>query len=371
MENLLVGNGLNIQFGSIDYSSSRIIKRAINNLKVGNVPEEVYLKEIGDWLTRLHGEVPQILAGAYDRHAWSPTDARALADLKKRYRTARKPICIYDIGFEDYFFIHNLFCCQQKIENPHKFYLKEALRRLFLDSIYNSGKVQEIHHHFPTALRQFFIAFQNIFTTNYDKNIEEFSEQRVWYLHGAFHTMDGRYAPNSMAGKIGEMRGEAPKPSIRKRYEHLFSNALTSHSGELKQMVSEMGPNANSALLKLVASSETNTEVASGIESWADSDNPVVKALYDAIKLKLEDSSLSFPEDYPLRSFSEIEGNLDIVGLSPTNDNHLFDAIIDNTNLKKVRYYYFDESDKINARSIFRQKDTEFLEVTKLWKRYE
>ncbi len=47
---LLVGNGVNIQFGGLDYTNQNIIKRAFNYLETNNYPSEIYPIEIGEYI---------------------------------------------------------------------------------------------------------------------------------------------------------------------------------------------------------------------------------------------------------------------------------------------------------------------------------
>ena len=47
MKNIIVGNGINIQYGGDDYKNSNNIKRAIDTLKSGNFPSEILMKMPG------------------------------------------------------------------------------------------------------------------------------------------------------------------------------------------------------------------------------------------------------------------------------------------------------------------------------------
>ena len=57
--------------------------------------------------------------------------------------------------------------------------------------------------------------------------------------------------------------------------------------------------------------------------------------------------------------FQSISGQLEIVGLSPANDEHLF-------NIRSVVYYYLKDDDKIELPHHIK-KPTTFKKVTKLW----
>lgn len=64
--------------------------------------------------------------------------------------------------------------------------------------------------------------------------------------------------------------------------------------------------------------------------------------------------------------FKAISGQLEIVGLSPANDEHLFMMINNNPNIRSVVYYYLKDDDKIELPHHIK-KPTTFKKVTKLW----
>ena len=64
--------------------------------------------------------------------------------------------------------------------------------------------------------------------------------------------------------------------------------------------------------------------------------------------------------------FQSISGQLEIVGLSPANDEHLFMMINNNPNIRSVVYYYLKDDDKIELPHHIK-KPTTFKKVTKLW----
>ena len=66
-------------------------------------------------------------------------------------------------------------------------------------------------------------------------------------------------------------------------------------------------------------------------------------------------------------NFSKIEGELYIIGMSPNNDAHIFNAIINNKKLTRVIFYYFDQNDKIFIETNFSQKLFQCEKVDMLW----
>jgi len=77
---------------------------------------------------------------------------------------------------------------------------------VFIDSIYNNGKINSIYQHFPQRFIEFVNEFDCIFTTNYDKNIELATGREVLYLHGALKKFasDGQENANSAIIKFAE-----------------------------------------------------------------------------------------------------------------------------------------------------------------------
>ena len=366
MKAILIGNGINIQFGGADYTNANIIKRALNNLKRGNFPSQIYPAEVGEWLIRLHHEIRDVLAGGYDPYVWTETDKKSLSDFKLRYKDAKQPVLIHDVGFEDYFFVHVLVCYKHRIDNPEKFYAKEGLRSLFLDSIYNSGNISTIYKSFPKGLSKYLLDFDHVFTTNYDDNIARFTGQKVNYLHGAFHVLDDVHNPDSLRNKMPD--NPAKDTTILPGYEHLYSNALTTFSGEMKKLSLDTHKHANAGLEKLLKVVSQNPKLARDIESLMPSDNPVVIGFCDAIKAKRENPDAVFSEYYPMPAFSEISEDLHVVGFSPHNDSHIFEVINGNEKLHRVRYYFFDSNEAQQARRVLRGERIELADVKELWK---
>ena len=101
---------------------------------------------------------------------------------------------------------------------------------------------------------------------------------------------------------------------------------------------------ANEAIDAFVHSYETNEEQKAIIDGWLDSKNQLLSNLGNAIKLKTENHSLCFREYYHFDEFDNITGELEILGLSPWNDFHIFE-IINSAKLNSCVFYYFNESE--------------------------
>jgi len=309
MKNILIGNGLNIQFSGSEYSNKSIFERALYKLKSNDFPSDLYPKEIGQWLILLFAEVVNTINGKYDKFASSSFEKRALQNFKKRHET-KKIENVYDIGFEDYFLIHDLFCCKNKIANPQRYEYRECLKRLFIDSIYNNKKILHIYKKFPVQIVGFLKSFNNIFTTNYDNNIEQASGRKVYYLHGAFHILDEVYDKNSFRNMLSDR--PIDQVGFNKNFSYLYSNILSSYAGEMKEYSMGVNAKANSAISKFAEPYENKPELRCQIESWENCDNGIVRRLFELISLKTKNNSLGFKENYPIEEFRNIQGDLTI-----------------------------------------------------------
>ncbi|HRJ36319.1 MAG TPA: hypothetical protein PK610_10045, partial [Flavobacteriales bacterium] len=154
MKNIIIGNGVIIQFGGKEYTNESIIKRATKTVKLSKHPSKIYPEEIQPWLEQLFGAIPDILNGRYDRLAVLKGEKEGLDDFKRRYAWVGTKTNNHEIGFEDYFLIHELFCRNLKISNPNKSDFRECLRMFFLDAIFNEGKINQVYHTFPDKFKK-------------------------------------------------------------------------------------------------------------------------------------------------------------------------------------------------------------------------
>lgn len=365
-KHLLIGNGVNIQFGGSDYINKNIITRAFNYLENDNFPSEIYPIEIGEYIKEyLYGSFTKIMKGKYDRFVATSSEEIELENFKSRYKFSRSKVRYYDIAFEDYFLIHQLFCRKKNIINPNKYDFQECIRMLFLDSIYNNGKINEIHSNFSDKFTDWLEDFDSIFTTNYDKNIEIATEKDINYLHGAFHIKKDIYDHNSFRNLISDKPIESSV--IVEGYDHLYSTALTTSSGSLKKFAGNMHPNANSAIEKFAEGSKNDKDIKKEIENWKTSEQKLVRNLYEAVMLKIENPELEFKDYYPFDKLEDIKGTLTILGLSPNNDNHIIDMISENKNIDKVIYYYFDIKEGRYLERNLNNKKSELNNVKEFW----
>lgn len=365
LRNILFGNGINIQFGGLDYLSKNIIKRALKNIREDNFPKEIYPKEVGEYLIMLHNESKNILKGKYDSCAITEKERYELKVFKNQYRSLLKKSKVSDIGFEDYFLINQLVLRKTKASSHERLCSIQGLECLFIDSVYNNGLINELHNNYPRGFKEWLGEYKNVFTTNYDRNIEIAGSCDVKYLHGAFHIRKDIYKDESFRNKFSDR--PIKEATIIEGYDYLYSTCLTTYSGSLKKFAAEMSDNANIGVEKFVKAYKDNPVVKKDIDSWKDDKNMVVRKMYESVMIKLENPELKFNDRYPFEDFKMMTGELDIIGLSPNNDVHLFEAINTNENLHKLTYYYRGDKDRINIKNLFPQKEVQLIDVKEFW----
>jgi hypothetical protein len=370
LKTLLFGNGINIQFGGTDNLSKSIILRAIKNTKEADFPAHIIVDApslIVSLLGHLFLQVREILNGGYDSYAYTTDLKVCLDDFKWRY-SAKKSLNVATIGFEDYYLLYDLMCYKYKIKNPDKYHIREALKCFFLYSIFNKDRVNQIYKNYPAKLNDFFNVFDELYTTNYDNNVEVFSAKKVNYLHGAFHIKADVYNPDSMRNKMSD--SPIKDCIVDDRYYYLYSNALTTYSGYSKMFSIKQHGDANSAMEKMAKAYQENEMIKDAVNAWEKDANEIVRKMAEGIKLKLSDSSLEFKETYPIKEFAAISDELCIVGLSPNNDTHIFNMINDNGFLKSIIYYFYDSDEIAVVSQLLNNHRPEFVNVTELWSQY-
>jgi hypothetical protein len=216
---------------------------------------------------------------------------------------------------------------------------------VFIDSIYQ---------HFPQRFIGFVNEFDCIFTTNYDKNIELATGRGVLYLHMAFHVLAPEYDPDGFRNQLSDRPVE--KTPVIEGYEHVFSTALTGSSGAFKKFASDGQENANSAIIKFAEGYLNKPELRPQIDEWKNSDNQIVRNLYEGIMLKIDNPNLKISIDYALSRLASIEGDVIVIGLSPNNDTHLFSLLQKNKEINAIEYYYFDKIEGETIASLIKEK---------------
>ena len=82
-------------------------------------------------------EIPNIINGVYDKYANCTAELKSLASFKEPYSNRLNTLRITDIGFEDYYLIHDLVCHQTNTANPEMYYIRESLKSAYYFALYN------------------------------------------------------------------------------------------------------------------------------------------------------------------------------------------------------------------------------------------
>ena len=371
MNNLLVGNGINIQFNMKDYTTQRLVLRILKNCDREDFPSHIIVNFpylLKNYIGQLFLEARDILEDKYDSYTNCFAEVESLKSFKKRYKDKINILRITDIGFEDYYLIHDLVCHKTNTQNPKQYYIREAMRIAYLYAIYNDGKINTLYQEYPRKFIDYLIGFDNIFTTNYDLNVELATQKQVYHIHGQFDKKSDVYLLNSFRNQLPD--APIKEIEIDENYFYLYSNALTTHSGAYKELQIKQISQANSVVEKMAMAYNNDPKIKQEVDSWTIEANKLTANMGYAIQLKAVNPSLTFSDNYHFDIFKNITGTLQILGLSPWNDFHIFESVND-SDIDKCVYYYFDESECDKIKELLPELNVqgkiEFLSVKAFW----
>ncbi|WP_125768442.1 hypothetical protein [Lapidilactobacillus wuchangensis] len=361
MKSILFGNGLNIKFGGNAYENGKILRRGFSTLRQDKKIHALCPPETLDFFNEMYKSVPNVINGSYDVVSDDCMDE--LDHFKSNYGQ-KKIDDIGQIGMEDYFLVlHLIFKFNRKYntsKDGEDFFSEkkerdaaECFRDLCLVGIYNFGKINKLNQRYSKEFIAYINEFDNVFTTNYDLNLDAIYDGTVQHIHGQFDVLDQLYDPDSFRNSLSDNQFETNNLQNVPKYNYLHSTALMNYSGinKFEYMMNEHRLNNLSVenILALSANMGSNSEIKLALEA----------------KKRMEaDSNLRFQEYDAYESFKQISGSLSIIGLSSTNDNHIFNQIDE----LKTTYYYYSDNDKILAQDNMPQ-NTDYEKVSKLWKK--
>lgn len=224
---------------------------------------------------------------------------------------------------EDYFLVFELINNRFRKadgEAKNESYRKvmfEFLRQILVDGIYNDGLINDVWKNFYPGVKEYLDSFSNIFTTNYDYNLESIlvieNSAKVCHLHGEFNKLAPKY--DAASEYYAKNQAECDELISKKisDMDHVYSDAVMSWS-------------------------------------WLDK--------YGAL---IEPESKKKEERY-----EAISGRLEIVGLAPGNDEHLFLLVEKNPKIQSVIYYYKSDEER-SEMSHHLKKHVTYQKVDKLW----
>lgn len=361
-KSVLLGNGINIQFGGKAYSNRFILSRIIfnalcdkyNSLFAGTLSGN----EIEQIFRGLLPTANSVLDGKYDKISVDEDEVeKAVAEFKAQNADRSKFDHYYDIPLEDWFLLLRLFF----LENPDLANMWKASKQGFewmvLDAIYNDGKIQEIYLKMKKPVKRFFKSFDSIFTLNYDNNIERLTNKTIYHLHGDYSVLADSENPETVQGFFNRQKRQIV---MNPDYPQCYCNALLNFSGQNKYKEAQDKLKAIDALQRIKRLHDTDATafqiMRAGIEAKK-AENVQIIDIY------IEHPELKIATDYHFRELEKLSGELHIMGLSPQNDSHIF-ACIEKSSVDKVIFYSYGELPK----ALPLTKPYEFADIKQLWK---
>lgn len=307
-KNLLVGNGINIQYGGYDvYSNEAIIKRVLDNIRSERTKS--YLPACSkDGLLKAFEKCKEILTNI---KSYKPKEEYLflLMEIDRISKQYKADTPVEKIGMEDFF-----ICMEYvKEESDSEEFLQEAHREfqmLFLDAIYNDGKINTIEY--GSRFNDFVSAYDHVFTINYDLNLDRYRDD-IKHLHGRFDQLAPEYDAQSEYIKNNPNNNKAA--TMCTGFNHVYSNTIMSWY-------------------------------------WLD---------------KYGDW-LGKEEAFGVDTFKQMQGRLDIIGMSPCNDEQLF-ILLNLSGINHVNYYCY-KSNGIQEIQKKIKKPITVRNVEKLWESF-
>lgn len=345
INSVLIGNGLDIQAGGDDYLNKWIIIRLLAKAKMGKY-DVLFMDSknaipplTGDQIVKLFNGMVDIANNARENKYSHLIKERgdkdvvdALEDFKARY--IYKITNIEEIGMEDWILMLLLFLMEQCDILKHYEAVKQGFERMVFDSIYCEGNIQRLYSKIRKSAKSYFSNFDNIFTLNYDNNLEKLTNHPVFHLHGDFCTKSISENPNTAHGYLQKQNGKSIW--FPAQFEHCNCNAILDFSCNRKY---NLATNLTKAFTDFEKFKEVISDDNDGLEN-------ILKKLpaeqREVIQIGVE-KNLQCGHNYHFQHFEQLTGTLTIIGLAPQNDSHIF-SCINKSNIEKVVFYnYFGE----------------------------
>lgn len=368
IRNVLIGNGVNIAFSDTDeYINYKIIERLTKYLCTNRYDDvfqgSITSAELQNVLTELNNFFKKMLKDVLALHLTQDEDElKTFIDIARRYQG--KPQDILNVGIEDYFFVMKLIFNKVGDETTPINALYDGLKWLFLDAIFNDGKIENLYSKmgsFANELKQ----YDTIFTVNYDTNLDKLTDKTVYHLHGSFDVLDDTYKTGTIIGYLAQKKPNPP--TVVTGMEHLYCNAIMGFSGQQKLDTMSNYSNINLALdnFMLCLNNPLDTEAQSFYEQLKTSTSATDIFTVQTIEARRKHPQLRCTE-YPIDKLKLASGELHIIGMSPNNDSHIFRLINENANISKVVYFSASDHDSSSALKVIK-KHVQLRNVFDYW----
>lgn len=243
MKTLLLGGAFNIQFGGAAYTDKFAFLRMRQKAQMGG------------YVNLLNGEVsPEELVGIIDELPVIANDVKdgkyddVVGMLKKEEQEAMKEDLYafknqypekvkeaYDVMAKDWFLLLRLFFLKEEELKGIADTVLKGYATMLIDALSNSGKIESIHESLPFKLKTFMGRFDQIYTVNFDQNVEALLGREVTHLFGTFDELaDSDHAAFDMQKSVlpdylDDLEGElhiAGISVVRKGalFEHIAGN---------------------------------------------------------------------------------------------------------------------------------------------------
>lgn len=358
---VLLGNGINIQFGGKAYSNRFILSRIIFNARCGKYDSLFAGTLSGREIVRLfEGLRPianAVLDGKYDKFDTDKSEVKnAIEEFKAQNAERDKFEHYYDIPLEDWFLLLRLFFLDNSDLTDMWKPSKCGLEWIVLDAIYNEGKIQRIYFKMNKNVKRFLNSYDTIFTLNYDNNIEALTKRKVYHLHGDYSVLADSENPETVQGFLNAQK---EKIVMNLEYPQCYCNALLNYSGWDKYKEAQDKLRAIQKLQEIRQLYENDTEAFQALRA----ENADKGEIVQIIDTYITNPQLKIATDYHFTELENVSGELDIIGLSPQNDSHIF-SCIDKSSVDKVIFYTYGDPPK----SLPLAKEYEFADIQTLWK---
>lgn len=235
-KHLLLGNGVNIQFGGAAYSSEFILKRIKYNSRLGKYDtlfgDRLSGKEIESVFEGFVGIANGIIENEYKNITDDLYTNEAIKDFQNRY--IKRINLPHEVMLEDWILLVRVFFLINRDLMQNNDSVVQGFEQLLFDAIYNDGMIQEIYHNMNKKVKRFLNGFNKIFTLNYDNNIEQLTHKKVYHLHGDFSVLANSENEENVSGYIRTKEG---KTVWFPEMKHCYCNGLLNYSGRLKYQV--------------------------------------------------------------------------------------------------------------------------------------
>lgn len=141
-----------------------------------------------------------------------------------------------------------------------------------------------MYQEYPEKFITYLKAFDNIFTTNYDANLELATHKQAYHIHGQFDKKSDVYLLDSFRNQLPD--APIKEIEIDENYFYLYSNALTTHCGAYKELQIKQIPQANSAVEKMAIAYNNDPKIKQDVDSWTLESNKLTANMGYAIQLK-------------------------------------------------------------------------------------